>query len=261
MKQVSEIKYCSNAALYGTGVFTTIAIVHGEPVFWDKHVSRLTANADAIGLSMPSADSLWSGIRQKLTEASLSAGRARITLLDNTGASLWSDGENRETSVGILVGKHRDHPATFRIRRSEFIANSRSPLAGIKSCNYLENIMALRNARDDGFDEALRLNERGEVTSGACANIFWIREKVIFTPALETGCLAGTTRGFIVDNFDVEEVTAGIDAVESADAMIMTSAGIGARRVELEGAAVRPHGLADEIAESVNRLYGFVPKS
>lgn len=257
MKQVSEISCSSNAALYGCGIFTTIAIVRGEPLFWDRHVARLQANANATGISMPGNEALLAALRSRLAESSLSDGRARITLYENSAAGIWPGASERETAVGIVVGPRRSLPVSLRIGRSQFNVNSSSPLAGIKSCNYLENLLVLADARNNGFDEAIRLNERGEVTAGACANIFWINGGRVFTPSLETGCLAGTTRGFILEKFDAEEVTAGIDAVESADAMIMTSAGIGARRLEFESAAVRPHGLADEIVQSVNRLYGF----
>ncbi|HNQ14856.1 MAG TPA: aminotransferase class IV, partial [Pyrinomonadaceae bacterium] len=82
MKQVSEISCSSNAALYGTGVFTTIAIVRGEPLFWDRHVARLQANANATGISMPGNEALLAALRSRLAESSLSDGRARITLYE-----------------------------------------------------------------------------------------------------------------------------------------------------------------------------------
>ena len=261
MKQVSEISCSSNAALYGTGVFTTIAIVRGEPLFWDRHVARLQANANATGISMPGNEALLAALRSRLAESSLSDGRARITLYENSAAGIWPGSSERETAVGIVVGPRRSLPVSLRIGRSQFNVNSSSPLAGIKSCNYLENLLVLADARNNGFDEAIRLNERGEVTAGACANIFWIKGGRVFTPSLETGCLAGTTRGFIVDNFDVEEVRAEIDAVASADAIVLTSAGIGARRAEFEGVRNGSDELADDLIDAVNRHFGPAPKS
>lgn len=259
MKQVSEIPSTSDAALYGKGVFTTIAIARGEPVLWDRHVARLATNAAATGITMPSADSLLRGLQAKLIEATMTDGRARVTLFDTSGPRLWIDGRAGETAVGFVVGPHRDLTDPFRLKHSPFLVNSRSPVAGVKSCNYLENLMALNDARNDGFDEALRLNERGEVTSAACANVFWIRGGRIFTPSLETACLAGTTRGFIVENFVVEEVLAGIEDLKKADAILLTSAGIGARRAVFEEVTIRPNELADAIVGAVNRLFGFVP--
>ena len=66
--------------------------------------------------------------------------------------------------------------------------------------------MALENAKAKGFDEAIRLNERGEVASACMANVFWIKDKKLFTPDLETGCLAGTTREFIIETAEKKGV-------------------------------------------------------
>ena len=59
------------------------------------------------------------------------------------------------------------------------------------------------------------------------ANIFWIKNEQLYTPVLATGCLAGTTREFVIENLACEEVEAGTAELAKADAIFMTSAGIG----------------------------------
>ena len=88
---------------------------------------------------------------------------------------------------------------------SPYRINSKSPLAGVKSCNYLENILAWEAAKAHGFDEAIRLNEKGEIASACLANVFWKKNGEIFTPPLETGCLKGTTRGYVLENLAAAE--------------------------------------------------------
>jgi branched-subunit amino acid aminotransferase/4-amino-4-deoxychorismate lyase len=114
---------------------------------------------------------------------------------------------------------------------SPFAVNSRSPLAGVKSCSYLENLMAIEGAKACGFDEAIRLNERGEITSACMANLFWLKGDQLFTPSLSTGCLSGTTREFVIENLDCREETADLDEMYSADSLFLTSAGIGIMQV------------------------------
>ena len=87
--------------------------------------------------------------------------------------------------------------------------------------------MAFVDAKTGGFDEAIRLNERGHVTAACMANVFWEAEGKVCTPALTTGCLAGTTREFVLENLKCVEVEAGIEAVDSADRIFLTSAGLG----------------------------------
>ena len=62
------------------------------------------------------------------------------------------------------------------------------------------------------------------------ANVFWLKDDQLFTPSLATGCLAGTTREFILENFDCREVTVATDELRSADSIFVTSAGIGVRQ-------------------------------
>jgi branched-subunit amino acid aminotransferase/4-amino-4-deoxychorismate lyase len=70
-------------------------------------------------------------------------------------------------------------------------------LDGVKQTAMLENLFALEEARSRGFNEAVLLNERGEILSTAAANIFWVQGDEVFTPSLGTGCVAGVTRQFI----------------------------------------------------------------
>jgi branched-subunit amino acid aminotransferase/4-amino-4-deoxychorismate lyase len=63
------------------------------------------------------------------------------------------------------------------------------------------------------------------------SNLFWLRGGELFTPRLETGGLAGTTREFILENLACSEVFATVEHIENADSMFLTSAGIGVRPV------------------------------
>ncbi len=95
---------------------------------------------------------------------------------------------------------------------------------------------SLDEAKARGFHEAIRLNECGFVTSACMANVFWVKGGELFTPGLAMGCLAGTTRDFVFENIDCREVEVGIEALKDADAIFLTSAGIGVVQVaEFEG--------------------------
>ena len=82
---------------------------------------------------------------------------------------------------------------------SPYRLNTLSPLAGVKSVNYLEHVIGWEEAHARDFHEAIVLNERGEVASATMANIFWVKHGTVHTPALATGALAGTTRARIIE--------------------------------------------------------------
>lgn len=224
----------SSAALYGKGVFTTIAIYDGTPFLWEKHWERLRENSKRLAVDI-------SGFSEKHVKESLQSlvknnrakyARARLTFFDESFSDIWKVNDEAKTSLLITTAELRDNVKKLSLSVSPYPVNSRSPLVNTKSCNYLENIFALREAKQKGFDEAIRLNERNEIVSVCLANIFWVKDEDIFTPALETGALRGTTREFIMDNFDVFEVISAPSKINEADSVFITSSGIGIGEVK-----------------------------
>jgi len=225
----TSISIAASAMLYGRGVFTTASVIRGEPFLWDKHLRRLWQNAAVAGIDLSEFDrsDLTAAVRCEIEKAGLADGRIRVTLLDERPSPIWPGTLVRPTTMSILVGAQRTIHENLRLGMSKFTVNSSSPLAGVKSCSYLDKILTLDEAKSRGFDEAVQLNERGEITSAVMANIFWLKDEMLYTPSLATGCLAGTTREFVLENIRCTEIDAGIGALDSADAIYLTSAGIG----------------------------------
>jgi len=223
----------SNAVLYGKGVFTTIAILGGTPFLWEKHWRRLARNAKNLGIDLSNLteNDVRASLKLQIEQHELFDGRARIDLRDASASTFWAEDSERRTEISLLFGPERTSPKSFRLTLSPFQVNSSSPLSGVKSCNYLEQILSLDEAKGRGFHEAVRVNERGHVTSGCMSNIFWLKNGRLYTPTLTTGCLAGTTREYVLENIECEEVEAEIGDLESADAIYLTSAGLGIVRV------------------------------
>jgi branched-chain amino acid aminotransferase len=219
----------SSAALYGKGVFTTIAIHDGKPFLWEKHWERLQRDAARVGIHIWEypAETVAADLAGLIEKNSVKNGRARVTFFDERGGEAWPVDTTRETSLLITTGDARPVPGSFKVTVSPYVLNSRSPLAGVKSCSYLENLLALDEARGRGFDEAIKLNERGLIASASMANIFWRTRGQLYTPGLASGCLAGTTRGFVIEKLGAIETDAGLEVLERVDAIIFTSAGLG----------------------------------
>lgn len=198
----------------------------------------MTDNAAATGIDLSAYDAVTvaESLSELLEQNNSVNGRARITFFDESPGPIWSVGTDRKTGLSIITGDLRPVPKEFRLTVSPYLLNSTSPLAGVKSCNYLENILAMNEAKGRGFHEGVRVNERGEITSGCMSNVFWLKAGKLYTPSLATGCLEGTTREFILENIDCEEVNAGLKTLNTADEIFLTSAGIGVVQVaEIDG--------------------------
>ena len=224
----TSVSAISSAALFGKGVFTTICIFDGDPFLWEKHWFRLRSNAKrlAIDLTEFSEEKIRDSFGQIVQKNNITHGRGRITIFDESPSQIWPYKSRRKSSLLITTADSRQLPVDFRLTTSPYAVNSLSPLAGIKSCNYLEKILALNEAKTRGFDEAIQLNERGEVASTVMANVFWMSGGRLYTPSLATGCVAGTTCEFVLENIECDEVEAGIEDLDEADAIFLTSAGL-----------------------------------
>ena len=222
----------SSAAFYGRGIFTTVAIYNRKAFLWAKHWRRLTENAVKIGLDLSGFSDLTveNAFSEIISQNHVENGRARITFFNESASGIWSFESNNTISLLITTADFRE-AKDLNLTVSPYLRNSKSPLANVKSCSYLENILALEEAKTRGFDEAVRLNERGEIASACLSNLFWITDGKIYTSALETGCLAGTTREFLLETFAIEERTTTLNELNEADEIFLTSAGIGIGRV------------------------------
>lgn len=234
----ATVRAVSAATLYGKGVFTTVRIRNGRPFLWEKHWRRLCRDAEKCGInfSIVSEARTISALEDLLTANQIAEARARITIFDLSGG-FWANGKaNISPQILITTAALRTVPPVFRLTFSPFPINSVSPLAGVKSCNYLENLIVLEEAKKRGFDEAIRLNEKGEIVSAAMANLFWLSDGKLFTPPVSAGCVGGTIREYIIDNNRVTEKSARPEDIKTAEKLFLSSSGIGIVEVaELDG--------------------------
>jgi branched-subunit amino acid aminotransferase/4-amino-4-deoxychorismate lyase len=194
----------SSAMLYGRGVFTTLAIYDTEPFQWDKHWKRLSTHAEKIDIDLTgcSQKSVGEALQKLISVNQVKNGRARVIFLARSGQESWKTRtpSAKKTDLLIMTGDvHKVPNSGLSLAVSPYRINTASPTAGIKSLNYLDRILTRDEARSRDFDEAVVLNERGEIASAATANIFWAKNGTLHTPTLSTGALAGVTRECVIE--------------------------------------------------------------
>lgn len=230
------IPLATPATLFGRGVFTSIAIHDGRPFLWPQHWSRVTTHAERVGVDLLGIqeETVGEWLDQLIKANRIRAGRARLSLMAHGSSGAWSrkGATARKTDVLLMTADARPVKEELAITVSPYRVNTLSPLTGVKSLNYLEPIMAWEEAQARDFAEAVRLNERGSVVSCTMANIFWAAEGTIYTPALSTGALAGTTREVMIEQarelaIPLVEGVYDLPALADADEIFITSAGRG----------------------------------
>jgi branched-subunit amino acid aminotransferase/4-amino-4-deoxychorismate lyase len=227
----------SSAMLYGRGVFTTVAIYHSKPFLWPEHWQRLLDHAKRLNIDCSGCTE--AGVGEALTKLikvnNVGEGRARIILLARSGRDFWktkAPGE-KKTDLLIMTGEPQKVPtAGMTLAVSPYRLNTFSPLTGIRSLNYLEQVLSWEEAQAREFDEAVMLNERGEIAAATMANIFWAKGGTVYTPAIGTGAVAGITRGTVLklaeqELIPVVEGVYELGELVEADEIFLTSANLG----------------------------------
>jgi 4-amino-4-deoxychorismate lyase len=227
----------SSAMLYGRGVFTTVAIYNGNPFLWPEHWRRLKDHAERLKVDTGGTTerSVGEALTKLVAVNQVKNGRARVILLARSGRDVWKPKKEdaRKTDLLIMTSEaQKVSPAGMSLAVSPYRFNTFSPLAGIRSLNYLEQVLSWEEAQGRDFDEAVMLNERGEIVSATMANIFWVRDGTLHTPALSTGAIAGITRAAVIELagkqfIPVIEGVYELANLAEADEIFLTSASLG----------------------------------
>ncbi|HEV2828557.1 MAG TPA: aminotransferase class IV [Pyrinomonadaceae bacterium] len=257
----------SSAMLYGRGVFTTVAIYNGKPFLWPEHWRRLKDHAERLSVDTTGLNesNLGESLRKLVAVNQVKHGRARVILLARSGRDVWRAKKEspRKTDVLIMTGEPQKIPAAgMSLAVSPYRVNTLSPLVGIRSLNYLEQVLSWEEAQARDFDEAVMLNERGEIVSATMANIFWFTEGTLHTPGLSTGAMAGITRAAVIELagkqfIPVIEGVYELSDLTEANEIFLTSASLGVAQVttfDFRRYAVTSGNTCSRISEAFNEL-------
>ncbi|AFM39355.1 branched-chain amino acid aminotransferase/4-amino-4-deoxychorismate lyase [Desulfosporosinus acidiphilus SJ4] len=199
----------------GLGAFETISVKNGKGILLPYHLERLLNALDTLEIPMPL--SLEEDIAYHISRMPVNEDVLRISVSQNN--TVWETRKNAYTNEHYTQG--------FSLIFSSTRRNETSPLTGIKSLNQGDNFLQRRLALRSGYDEAVFLNSKGELTEGTVSNLFFISNKQLYTPAANCGLLAGTVRRWLLENYDVKEIHILPNDLESFQEMFISNALLG----------------------------------
>jgi branched-chain amino acid aminotransferase len=215
--------------LCGWGIFTTLRISRGEAFAYERHWRRLEKDAALTRIPMPyTAAKVRVHLHEVIRANKITDGCARVYLIHNTVGFWQSDEQHPQVDLIIYTAPLPEHREVVRLSLREHGRHSASPLAGVKSISWLNNVLAVSEAVKEGFDEVVMLNERGEVAECTSANIFAVKDGKVLTPPLNSGCLEGVTRGILMEiapetGIPVVEQALSPEDLYSADEVFISS--------------------------------------
>lgn len=207
----------------GDGVFETLKAEGGSVFAVTRHLQRLARSAAGLGLPAPDLEVVRQAIAQTVA-ANDQHDFARVRVTYTAGqAPLGSERIGADPTLVIAVGSaSRPAPETAVITLP-WTRNERSALAGLKTTSYAENVLALSRAKAQGATEALFADTTGRLSEGTGTNVFVVQQGRIRTPALNAGCLAGVTRGLVVEWAEADEVDLPYQVLSTAEEIFLTS--------------------------------------
>ena len=213
----------------GWGLFTTTRIFQGEAFAYERHWRRLEKDAGRIRLPFPfDPGEVRRHLGELLAANQVAEGTARIYMIYNR-VGFWQSAETMpEVDLILCTAGLPAHTAEARLGVAEHGRHAASPLAGVKTTAWLNNVWHLAEAQKAGWTEVILLNERGEVSECTSANIFCVKDGAVFTPPLSSGCLEGVTRSVLLEiagraGVSMSEKTLTLQDLHAADEVFITS--------------------------------------
>lgn len=218
----------------GDGVFETLKAVTDPavgvvPFAMDRHIARLARSAAGMGFPSPDIEEARDALLAvcAANPELAGGGRIRVTLTSGAGP-LGSDRAQAGPTLTVAAAPAVGWPPTATVARSPWPRNERSPLVGLKSTSYAENVLALAHAKGIGAGEALLGNLAGDLCEGTGSNVFVVLDGQLVTPPLSSGCLAGITRELVLEwcaeaGLVVQERAVPVEALDAAEEIFLTS--------------------------------------
>ena len=231
----ARVSVLDNGFTFGDAVYETLRTYGGRPFELRRHLTRLRASAARLGFAIPPDDAeLGRQLGALLERAGNPESYIRLIVSRGVGDISYHFERVAGPTIVMVVKPLEPFPeacyadgidvAVVDIRRNH--PSALDP--AIKSCNLLNNILAVREAQAKGAEEALLLNDRGELAEGSSTNLFVVKDGSVRTPPLAAGILAGITRDVLFGLFrelqlPFREEAISIETLRSADEAFVTS--------------------------------------
>ena len=221
--------------LYGDSVYEVVRTYGGRPFEMERHLVRMERTAQRIDLTLPPRETILGELQRTLDAAGNAESYARIVVTRGIGefglSPFLARGEHRLVLIvrPLVAPTEEQYERGLRMAIAKTRRNPRQALdPALKTGNYLNNILAVKEAHEAGADDAILLDLAGRVTEGSTSNVFFVQHGVLVTPPLELGILEGVTRAVIIgiardEGFLVHEEPHGPEALAAADEVFMTS--------------------------------------
>lgn len=191
----------NRAFQYGDGLFETMRFQEGRILFLADHLERLLSGSEVLQMKL-SSDFSSSYLETAIVQLAAANGlpsraRIRLQVWRKTGGLYTPSQREAEFYISaqpvVETPVEKEKVLFYRDIRLQY-----SPLSSLKTCNSLPYIMAGIAKTNAGADDMILLDHEGHISECIASNIFWMKNGTLFTPSLQSGCIAGVMRKQII---------------------------------------------------------------
>jgi len=190
--------------LAGWGVFSTLRVAEGVLFAFERHWARIERDAALLHVPLVEGPEVFRARLLELVEANHAYDSTLRVAIVRNGGTMWAGpASSRASDLIALTADTKDWGHGVKLALQTQARHAACEFAGTKILSWAMNLTWLENAQKRGFDEAILLNERGEVAECTSANIFIANGSQVWTPPLNSGCLPGVTREVLLNEIRV----------------------------------------------------------
>ena len=228
----AKISLLDYGFLFGFGLYETVRAYNGKVFRLDNHLARLRYSGNRLGIVIHTA-LIREAVNDVIKANGFKQTRLRICVSIGEGTISPNLDSCKQPTIAIIASEYKPpsrekYQNGYKVALSSIRRSSLSPVTYLKSTNTMENMLARRDAKDVGADEAFFLNEKGYLTEAAGSNLFLMKNGVLKTPRYESGILPGVTRVVVFElaaklGIKVREVNLKLADLLQADEVFITN--------------------------------------
>ena len=262
----AKISVLDHCFLYGDGIFEGIRLINKKLLLHKEHMQRLYNSASKIRIPMVPKEQYEKQLFEAVRASNLKSGYIRVVATRGIGDLGINPAKCSNSRLVIIVATLKLYPEELYEKGLKLIIARTRKIpynsfdCSVKSCNYLNNIMATWEIVDRKSDEAIMTDENGIVSEATVDNLFGIKGNMLFTSSLDTNCLEGITRNKIIEiaksqNLEVVEGRFTSGDFMLADEVFLTGTGAGIIPVTKIEEQVIGKGIIGEKTKNLRQEY------
>nr|WP_255709836.1 aminotransferase class IV [Pontibacter harenae] len=218
----------NRAFQYNDGFFETMIVQDGKIRFWQDHLGRMAKATHALKLQLSSGLENFEALEEQLLQLATqnncqNYGRLKLKVWRG-GAGLFTPETNTTEWLATVQPATAPKHEPIHIGVAHSVHTSFSPFSHFKGPNSLLYVLAGTEKKETKYDDLLLLNDRKEASELISANLFWFKQGILYTPALDTGCVNGIVRRNILrwcksEGISVKETYAEPPEIINAEAV------------------------------------------